>query len=281
MIEKIIAPLSNVNDDTVVVYEYFAEDKSAVKKGQEVLSIETSKATNALTTPVEGFIKYIIPIGDEVPNGTVLAIVADTVEALDGYVGGENTVVEDKQSDDLLLQGRFNNHSETEQMNLKFGIFNETVTLCEIYVKEGAVVGKGDDLCIVRMSKGTEKVTAPGDGHIYWFKRQFDTVKSGEYIGIISSDGACHLVENETRTAVVDIDKHYETLRMSKAASELLREHNITAETLGLTGLVKYDDVLVALGKKQKKIPDGGGCQAVIGYWAISLTFQNCRLAKQ
>jgi pyruvate/2-oxoglutarate dehydrogenase complex dihydrolipoamide acyltransferase (E2) component len=82
---EITVPLENVNDDRVIVSEFLVEDRSTVSADTELVSLETSKAAVVVTAPAAGYVRFLVKEGDEVPVGAVLAIVAETKDALAAY----------------------------------------------------------------------------------------------------------------------------------------------------------------------------------------------------
>ncbi|MDR0910700.1 MAG: 2-oxo acid dehydrogenase subunit E2 [Spirochaetaceae bacterium] len=152
-ITEIPVPVENVNDESVQVAEFLVPDLSPVNADDEILTIETSKAAINITSPATGFVHFLVQEKDEVPVGSVLAIVADTIEILQEYQGDTT----------------------------------------------------------------------------------FNT----------NSDDGTQILPNDTKVA----EKSY--LRVTKAAAELLQQYNTNAEKLGLTGLVRAEDVKAAIEKRE------------------------------
>ena len=236
-ITKILAPVSNVNDTSVVIYEFLVENNSYVTAEQDVIAIETSKATKKLIAPCAGFIRFTVEVGDEVPNGNVLAIVADSIGQLDDYKSDK----EEKEQQSPLLPTDF----------ITFGLFDHPVTLGEIMVQNGEQVEKDTILCKIRDGKKVDAVPAPGTGYVFWNKKPYETVHSGEYIGVIS-DSASQDIFPEIDSS--RSDQKYISLRLSKAAKQLLDDRGLIAEDLGLSGLVSVNDVLDKLNPDRKNV---------------------------
>lgn len=254
MITKIVAPTNNVNDTSVEIYELLVENNSHVKKGQNIIVIETSKATENIESPVDGIIRLMISVGDEVPNGEILAIVGDSIEEIGGFETSampvsihdssdtSESVIEEKEINVLKISG--------DSKDSVFGIFDHTVTLGEIMVKDGDKVSYDMILCKVRDGNNTEIIKAPDTGYVHWNKKVYETVKAGEAIGIISASA----VPNDLNTEIpVGTDKHA-SLRISKSAQELLTQKGLTAEKLGLSGLVTVNAVMKKLNSEKEDI---------------------------
>lgn len=239
MITKIVAPTNNVNDASVAVYEFLVEDGTEVKKGQDVLIVETSKATVNIESPADGFIKFVVKIGDEVPNGELLAIVADKKEELSSFetIQPMKTVKPDTFSKAETAETAKTLKTET------FGVFDDAVTLGEIMFKNGVAVKEGDVVCKVRHADRVETVKSPMAGYVFWNKKPYEAVKAGEALGAISSVPVAPEILPE--------DVKYSSIRISKAAQELLNERGLTAESLGLSGLITVNSILDKIEPKK------------------------------
>ena len=73
LLQQIIVPQENVNDETVLVLDLNLTSGDEVKNGDEVLNIETSKTVVELNAHCDGYIYYVVNLDDEVPVGSVLA----------------------------------------------------------------------------------------------------------------------------------------------------------------------------------------------------------------
>jgi 2-oxoglutarate dehydrogenase E2 component (dihydrolipoamide succinyltransferase) len=67
----------SVNDEYVTIVEIYFKNKDHVKKGDTVISIETSKVVNDLFAEVDGYIEYCCDRGDQIYIGEVLLKVHD------------------------------------------------------------------------------------------------------------------------------------------------------------------------------------------------------------
>lgn len=246
---ELIAPLSNVNDNSVVVCEHLTEDGAQVTKGQPVIGIETSKATSELTAPADGIIRYVVKVGDEVPNGTMLAVVSASPEDIDEYLRetrrkNKEIKAENKASSLLNKPAGKAGTKFTDNNNTPFGIFENAVTLGEITVRDGEKVNEGSLLARVRSADGIESIKAPVSGYVFWETALYETIQPGEAAGVISGSGVRPEGIYSKGRKVKRAGIKYGSLRISAAAQRVLDEHNTTAQALGLTGLVTAKDVL-------------------------------------
>jgi UDP-perosamine 4-acetyltransferase len=76
-ITEVFMPQLGVNDDVVKLDRWTVERGDKVVSGQEIASLETSKASFSLEAEVSGYIYPIVENGREVPVRSVLAVVLD------------------------------------------------------------------------------------------------------------------------------------------------------------------------------------------------------------
>jgi pyruvate/2-oxoglutarate dehydrogenase complex dihydrolipoamide acyltransferase (E2) component len=67
-----------VNDDLVTVIKLYFDTGDSISRGQDAVEFETSKTNVTVASESDGFVRYLVDEGTEVPVGTVLARVHDT-----------------------------------------------------------------------------------------------------------------------------------------------------------------------------------------------------------
>jgi 2-oxoglutarate dehydrogenase E2 component (dihydrolipoamide succinyltransferase) len=65
----VYAPRINPNDETIKINKYLVENGSAVKANDPILEIETSKVAQEIESPVDGFVQFMCPEGEDVNVG--------------------------------------------------------------------------------------------------------------------------------------------------------------------------------------------------------------------
>lgn len=75
-------PQSNVNDTTAKLVSWLVADGGQIEVGQAVAVIETSKAAEEVEAPARGFLRIMADVGDQIAVGGLLAVIADTADAL-------------------------------------------------------------------------------------------------------------------------------------------------------------------------------------------------------
>ena len=71
---KIIIPHSNPNDEFVFITEWKFNDNDYVKKGDHVLSVETSKVVEEIFSEHEGYLEKLFNLNEKVKVGDAVGI---------------------------------------------------------------------------------------------------------------------------------------------------------------------------------------------------------------
>ncbi len=83
MVEEILAPQINPNDQKVELVKWLVSEGEFVKKDQEIAQLSSSKSTVAFFTEKEGYISFLQREGHEVPIGAPLARIAESRATLE------------------------------------------------------------------------------------------------------------------------------------------------------------------------------------------------------
>lgn len=79
---KIFAEKDNVNDEEVIILEINFGEGDAVKEGDHILDLETSKTVMEIESPQNGFLKLFVQEGEEIPIGECLFEILETQSEL-------------------------------------------------------------------------------------------------------------------------------------------------------------------------------------------------------
>jgi len=77
ILEQIYMPQESVNDEDVVIVKLYFASGDAVKNGDEVLEIESSKRSMTLMSHTDGFVRYHCAEGDRVQIGSLVSEIMD------------------------------------------------------------------------------------------------------------------------------------------------------------------------------------------------------------
>lgn len=75
-IQEIRIPKESITDDSVLLLKWYKENGEKVNKGDNIANCETSKAVFDIEAPIDGYLFYQYKVGDEIPVGSLLAIIS-------------------------------------------------------------------------------------------------------------------------------------------------------------------------------------------------------------
>src|SRR5512140_3433472 len=77
---SVLVPLLNANEPEARLVDIHVQDRQAVKKGDLLFTIETTKAASDVEAPEAGFVRVAAQEGDTLAVGDVLAYITETVD---------------------------------------------------------------------------------------------------------------------------------------------------------------------------------------------------------
>lgn len=81
MSENIILPKWGLTMEEGTVTAWRKQEGEAVSEGEALADVETDKINNELPSPISGIVaRILVPVGETVPIGTTLAVVAANAE---------------------------------------------------------------------------------------------------------------------------------------------------------------------------------------------------------
>ena len=87
MIREITMPKLGMMEGDINLSEWFVEEGDMVVAGQELCEIESQKITNKVETKEAGTVlKILVEEENEVPIGTVIAIIGDSGDDISKYL---------------------------------------------------------------------------------------------------------------------------------------------------------------------------------------------------
>ena len=103
----VIVPKENVNDDEVIVQNINFKSKDKVKKYDPIIDLETSKTAIEIESPCDGYVVIKVSEGDEIPVGSVLFEVFETLDELEqnttNVLTDNKSVTSDKESKNYIF----------------------------------------------------------------------------------------------------------------------------------------------------------------------------------
>ena len=99
MARDVIMPALGMAQETGKVLRWLKPDGALVAKGEPLLEVETDKVTVEIEAPADGTLAGVrVPEGEEVPVGTVIAVVLAKGEALEPAVESEPRLVREVEA---------------------------------------------------------------------------------------------------------------------------------------------------------------------------------------
>ena len=79
---EVVAPVENVNDETVAIIRWLVENGSFVEEATPIVLAETTKTSFEIDAPASGFLWQLAEAGTDVPVGSVLCYIGDDLARL-------------------------------------------------------------------------------------------------------------------------------------------------------------------------------------------------------
>ena len=161
------------------VARWHKQDGESVSKGETVLTIETDKVSNDLDADASGTLRIIVPEGEEVPIGTVVARIEEGSVAPQESAPAETAPGAPAQNQEAKPAASSPN--EGKVIEIKVPAAGESITSASVgrwHVSNGASVAKGDSLVTLETDKISNELEADDNGVISI------VVAEGEEVGI-------------------------------------------------------------------------------------------------
>lgn len=116
VLQEILVPLLSVNDQTLTIQELSFKTGDAVKAGEVVALLETSKTTYTVEADANGFIEYFCSAGDDLPVNDVMAKIYDVkpeliLAPINGKYNNKEEIGDEKKSLKKIEQTIFSNEA--------------------------------------------------------------------------------------------------------------------------------------------------------------------------
>jgi pyruvate dehydrogenase E2 component (dihydrolipoamide acetyltransferase) len=104
---EVLVPRENVNDESVIILEVNFKSGSKVKKGDVVVSVETSKTNLDIEAPRDGAVTHELEKGAEVGVGSLLFVLANDQESVVDIHEVLNAKCTEQSADPLKSKAKF------------------------------------------------------------------------------------------------------------------------------------------------------------------------------
>ena len=140
---EIMMPRENVNDESVVILAINFASGSAVKKGDVVVSVETSKTNVDIDAPEDGVITHQLEKGAEVNIGSILFSLANGNQSWSETKEQSNTQISQPSSETNKLKAKFSIAAinRAKELSVNLGQFDQGwVTSADIEKHAGVAI---------------------------------------------------------------------------------------------------------------------------------------------
>ena len=168
---------------SALVATWHVADGATVSKGEKLMTMETDKVSNELEADCGGVLKILVPEGEEVAIGTVIA------EIIEGEGGGDKDDHSEKseQKDKLppVPAEKIDSIDPVEIVVPPFGESITSATVAQWLVSEGSFVNRGDKLVSLETDKVSNELDAEVSGVVSLSIEEGSDVEIGTVLGQI------------------------------------------------------------------------------------------------
>jgi len=225
--QEIKVPKRGMTNTPILVAKWKAKEGESVEKGSEITILESEKITHTIEAEISGYLHIIVKEGQEVPIGTVIGIITETIEEykkIKDYVG--------KTVDELTSKEEKNTGTEFTKVDTPVSSSSESVS------------GTGPGGTIIR--KDIEKFINDKDkqqdiSDLFYGRN----VKETRPLNKMRKQIAEHMVKSLSIAAQVTLMGEIDLTEMKKVRQILLAQEGI------LGNRITYTDLFIYLVAKQ------------------------------
>ena len=180
MMQQVIIPAVGESITSVTVAQWHADDGSVVERGALLATIETDKVSNELEADSGGTLKILVPEGEEVAIGTVVAEIS----------GAEGTVPTEDLDPDRPADPEAGDRSRGEIRVPTAGESITSATIARWHQRGGETVQRGDLLVTLETDEVSNELEAEIEGVLSILAPEGAEVRIGALIArILAMDG--------------------------------------------------------------------------------------------
>lgn len=149
------------------VARWHKQDGEVVAKGEIVLTIETDKVSNDLEAAAAGTLKILVPEGEEVSIGAVVATIEEAAlqQSQESRVKSQEVATSEVATSEVATSVK----GDVKVVDIKVPAAGESITSANVghwHVSNGDTVSKGDPLVTLETDKVSNELEADDDGVI-------------------------------------------------------------------------------------------------------------------
>lgn len=186
MSHEITIPPFGESVTSALVAQWHFKTGDQVRKGDSLVSLESDKVSNELEAEVSGVLSIEVSEGEEVPIGTVIGRLEQSVQ-----VSNERPFAEPLDSDGSSSEDEVDRCDEGgEVREIVVPAAGESITSATVAtwnVGDGAFVRQGEILVSLETDKVSQEVEAEVSGHVSIQVQEGEEVKIGSVLGTITT----------------------------------------------------------------------------------------------
>lgn len=257
IIEEIIIPQESVNDQNVIVVELFFKNGDAVKNGDVILEIETSKSIVTVETQKDGFIEYYCKVGDKVDVGAVVSKIFDVYEKNENNIVVETKEVLATTNNDISFETIFSNKAQAliEKNNISKDKFLGLDFVNEHCVNSFLNPNLKTETIVAPVQKVVEKVSTENKENVHIEKLPTQKIREIEYLSAVQQFGlnSAITVNVNFENIIPFLNTHLSILKgaflpvITYELARLLRKYPKLNSYYENESIVYYDDINIGI----------------------------------
>ncbi|MFP6858983.1 MAG: dihydrolipoyllysine-residue succinyltransferase [Roseibacillus sp.] len=188
MAHEVKIPAAGESINSASVGQWHKADGDAVQKGELLATIETDKVSTELEAEIAGTLKIVVPEGEEVAIGTLIAQIDEqAVAPADPPEPEPAAQAPDAESSPAAVSA--DGPGEPEVIEIKVPAAGESITSASIaqwHKRDGEVVAEGDTLVTLETDKVSAELDAEADGVLNILSAEGAEVVIGAVIGTLT-----------------------------------------------------------------------------------------------
>ena len=245
MLQEVKVPKRGMTNTPILVAGWEAKEGERVKQGSEIVTLEAEKITHTIEAEISGYLHVVVKEGQEVPIGTVIGMIAETMEEykkIKDYV--------DKAGVELTAKKEKNRGTELTNVNTNVPSFSVNIERIKIspvarrIAKEHGITiesisGTGPGGTIIRedIEKFINDKGKQQDISDLFYGRN---VKETRPLNKMRKKIAEHMVRSLSIAAQVTLMGEFDLTEMKKVRQVLLAQEKVLGSRITYTDLFLY-----------------------------------------
>ena len=188
MAHEVKIPAAGESINSASVGRWHKADGDAVQKGELLATIETDKVSTELEAEIAGTLKIVVPEGEEVGIGTLIAEIDEQAVAL-ADPPEPGPAAQEPAAESLPAAVSADGPGEPEVIEIKVPAAGESIASASIaqwHKRDGEVVAEGDTLVTLETDKVSAELDAEADGVLNILSAEGAEVVIGAVIGTLT-----------------------------------------------------------------------------------------------